>query len=674
MTAWLLAAALLLPAPVMALNTPTPLSAQLAQMREQSRFVPGKALPRLQALASAAGTAPLPERLDYLSQLAMAHFHLGQRPQALTAAHELLAIGEQHQYVEAKAMGKLVLGQLAAVQNRVSQAHQLLLEAAELAATTTNIPLRVRTTLATADTFIKEGNLPAATERLQAAAALARRHGQLAPLVMATNALARLYARARQSDQGLKVLDEALQAAQRINSPGRLAMVKHTEYLLSIETGQIRRAQRALQDALALERAIGAESRVAFTLLNLADFHLRQKNYGEAAREASQALKLAEELDNQSLAATAHMNIGLAYLDSGRLADGKHHVNIGMAGYEQIGNKTEMRLALVEYGAALERAGDLRGALGAYHRERRLSDELFAARRQQAMLDLQEKYENDSKQRQIEQLHQENMMKSAELAHRRQQQLLWWLLAAFGLVSASVLGLMVRKLRRAQQRLRDINRELKQLSVRDPLTGLYNRRHFLDYMRASPAGAVQQAGSAPSGALFVLDVDHFKQINDSHGHGAGDAVLKGLADSLPAILRETDMIVRWGGEEFLAYLPQAPQQRLDDIAARILSEVSAQPIACGGKTLHVTVSIGYTPYPLTLGGELLGWERAIDLADSALYLAKSQGRDRAVGVASVANPDQCVADTLIKDLAQAAAGGEVTLAVTHNPSKQAAAA
>ena len=111
------------------------------------------------------------------------------------------------------------------------------------------------------------------------------------------------------------------------------------------------------------------------------------------------------------------------------MAEGKKQYRAGMACFEKAGNKPDLQGVLVEYGDALERAGDLAGALAAYHRERRLSNELFEARRQKAMLELQEKYEAEKKQRQIELLRQENQVKSAEIDNRRLQQRVWWLLA-----------------------------------------------------------------------------------------------------------------------------------------------------------------------------------------------------------------------------------------------------
>jgi len=383
-----------------------------------------------------------------------------------------------------------------------------------------------------------------------------------------------------------------------------------------------------VQEGLALERQIGAHKRIVYSLVNLSDFYLKMQEYRRAASYAEQALEAARPLNNRRLTTTANLNLGQAYLGTGRLAEGKRQIEMGMH---------------------------------AYHRERKLSNELFEKRRQQAMLDLQEKYETDKKQRQIELLRSENLIKSTELDNRRLQQRVWWLLAVVLALVAVIVGSLYRKVRQANARLHEKNRELKQQSVRDPLTGLYNRRHFLEYMRDLPAPS--SSLDEQVGALFLLDVDHFKHINDTYGHAAGDTVLTTISASLQEILRETDMIVRWGGEEFLAFLPAASRNSLDELAERILTGIANTRIVHGGASLSVQVSIGYSPFPLAVGRQVLEWERAVNLVDMALYLAKSHGRNRAYGVRGFADADGVSLDEIEQNLEQAWRAGQVELSV-----------
>jgi diguanylate cyclase (GGDEF)-like protein len=358
--------------------------------------------------------------------------------------------------------------------------------------------------------------------------------------------------------------------------------------------------------------------------------------------------------------------MGQGYIGKGRVADGKRSAEEGLKLIETSGNKPLMQAGLMEYGEALEAAGDTAGAVKAYHRERDLSNELFERRRQKATLELQAKYEADKKQQQIKLLRRENEVKSAELDNRRLQQRVWWLLALVFALSSIIVWSLYRKVRSANAKLEEKNLELKQQSVRDPLTALYNRRHFQEYMRTYQPVEKRGAGTTGDdmvGALFLLDVDQFKHINDTCGHAAGDTVLKGIADSMRDILRETDMIVRWGGEEFLAFLPAIPRAGLDEVARRLLTGISAIVIDHQGKPLSANVSIGYSPYPLAPNGKPLSWERAVNLVDMALYLAKAHGRNRAYGVRGFPNPENTPIEQIEQDLEQAWRAGHVDLQI-----------
>ncbi len=658
-----LAAALCIAAPGIHAGEQRPLVERLAEAREINKYVPERALPLLLAMEQEGRAAPLSDRIEFLNQLTYGYYAIGKMSEATSVADELLALGHAQKNNVAIAKALLFKGYIAFSSQELEKSHRFVREAEKLAYTTDNIELQVRATISTGETWAEEGNFPKALERLQAAAALARQHRDPTQIVMALNALIRLYRQMREYDKGFEALDEALAAARQTNSPGRMATLKHSEYSLAVDSGQYQRGLKALLESLAIERGIGAESMAGYSLVNLSDCYLKLKDYANAIRYAEEALVSAEKLNDLGLGATARLNLGQAYLATGRLVEGKRYIEAGMHAYENLGDKPELQVVLVEYGQALERAGDLGGALKAYHRERELSNELFEKRRQRAVLDLQTKYETEKKQRQIELLRTENEV-------NRLQQRVWWLLAAVFALASVVVGMLYRKVRQANAQLYLKNKELKQQSVRDPLTGLYNRRHFLDFMRTQ----TPQQNSEPCGALFLLDVDHFKHINDSHGHAAGDAVLTAISASLREILRETDMIVRWGGEEFLAFLPSIPHNGLDEVAQRILSGISAVRIEHGGQTLTVNVSIGFAPFPLTCGSEMLPWERAVNIVDMALYLAKAHGRNRAYGVQGFAEPSQVCIEDIEQNLERAWRAGQVRLSVVQGEWEQRASA
>jgi diguanylate cyclase (GGDEF)-like protein len=662
-----LAAALFVAAAFANAQQPAPLKARFAELRETIRFVPERGLPLLLTLEPEARKASLPDRAEYLGLLASGYLGLGKLDQAERCTDELIALGRESKHDGALAKGLLTKGYVLFTRGHLSEAHRVIWEAEKLALRTNDGELALRAIVSSGESYAEEGDFPRALERLQTAVSVARKNGEPFQVVIALDALADLYHKMHEYEKGFATLEEAAPWAEKSNSPGRVASLKQTEYVLSIASRQPKRAREALLAALAAQRKIGANSEVAHTLGNLADSYLKVGDFDNTIAYAMQAYDAGSKLQDESVMAVARVNIGEALIGKGRLVEGKRSVEEGLRQIEQTGAKPQLQSVLAEYGETLERAGDYPSAVKAYHRERDLSNELFEERRQKLSLELQAKYEADKREQQIELLRRENQVKTAELDNRRLQQRVWWLLALVFALSSVIVGILYRKVRNANARLEEKNLELKQQSVRDPLTGLYNRRHFQEYMRNYQATEKRGAGTSGEdvvGALFLLDVDQFKHINDTCGHAAGDSVLKGIAACMREILRGTDMIVRWGGEEFLAFLPAIPRSGLDEVARRLLTGISANVIDHQGKALSANVSIGFAPYPIGVPGqEPLSWERSVNLVDMALYLAKGHGRNRAYGVRGFSDFEQTTMEVVEQDLERAWRDGHVDLSI-----------
>ena len=207
--------------------------------------------------------------------------------------------------------------------------------------------------------------------------------------------------------------------------------------------------------------------------------------------------------------------------------------------------------------------------------------------------------------------------------------------------------------------------QLQTQSERDPLTNLANRRHFQAVMQSAAGRDGRNAGF--EGALLLVDIDHFKHVNDAHGHAAGDAVLVEVAKRLNEAVRNDDLVVRWGGEEFLILAPRAAPEQAEQMAARVLRILGETPIVVGTQALRVTASIGYARFPLPPYSAEVPWEQAINLADMALYTAKNQGRNRAVGMVSSTASTREALHHLETDFDQAWREGRVTLLQTPGP-------
>ena len=162
----------------------------------------------------------------------------------------------------------------------------------------------------------------------------------------------------------------------------------------------------------------------------------------------------------------------------------------------------------------------------------------------------------------------------------------------------------------------------EELARRDGLTDLYNHRTFYEFLREETVRA--QRFNRPV-SLLMLDIDHFKRVNDAHGHEAGDVVLKGLSDLLMQQVRAVDRVCRYGGEEFTVILPETDAAVAMQIAERMRAEVERQPFDIGGgKTIGITVSIGVATYPQPVDSP----DEVVKAADVALYAAKLAGRNR----------------------------------------------
>jgi len=163
---------------------------------------------------------------------------------------------------------------------------------------------------------------------------------------------------------------------------------------------------------------------------------------------------------------------------------------------------------------------------------------------------------------------------------------------------------------------------IRELATRDDLTGCFNRRAMLERMAEESLRCVRNGRTM---CLVLLDLDHFKRINDVHGHAAGDAVLRGFAEITRSQLRATDVLGRWGGEEFLLMLGATDLEQARQCVTRVLNKLAGSRFELSNAMIAVTSSAGLTQ---CAGGESI--VAAIERADKALYQAKAAGRNRLV--------------------------------------------
>jgi diguanylate cyclase (GGDEF)-like protein len=203
-------------------------------------------------------------------------------------------------------------------------------------------------------------------------------------------------------------------------------------------------------------------------------------------------------------------------------------------------------------------------------------------------------------------------------------QLVYFCVLLIMLISVCVMVTQLTSLRRkSTQRKKELIEALariQELATRDDLTGLFNRRHMLELLNTEKHRS-QRSGRGF--CLALIDVDHFKAVNDAHGHGVGDETLVSVASTITAGLRETDVVARWGGEEFLVMFTDTDCATAEAVLARIQKTMTQTVVSASASQLRVAFSAGMTHYD---GNEML--TRTIDRADRALYGAKAAGRGR----------------------------------------------
>ncbi|MFL0804863.1 MAG: YfiR/HmsC family protein [Agarilytica sp.] len=177
--------------------------------------------------------------------------------------------------------------------------------------------------------------------------------------------------------------------------------------------------------------------------------------------------------------------------------------------------------------------------------------------------------------------------------------------------------------KRTNRKLKELNAQLYELATTDSMTKLFNRRHFLE---SAENEFLRQHRKHTQSAMLMMDIDHFKKVNDTYGHAMGDVAIIAVADLLKSSLRQYDLVGRLGGEEYAMMLVDCDVDKAADIAARLCKEVEENDIVFDGNTINITISIGISP----LLDDDTKVEQSLVRADQALYEAKESGRNRFV--------------------------------------------
>jgi diguanylate cyclase (GGDEF)-like protein len=434
------------------------------------------------------------------------------------------------------------------------------------------------------------------------------------------------------SPAGAAYAARARALAERLGDPELRVGVLMNDAAIAALAGDAEGSLRRSRSALALARPAGLRRIEVGLLNNIADAHLRLGQPRQALQSAEAGLVGARRFGNRRVEVALLGNMGLARIGLGRVAEGRRDLAAAELILDELGAEGQRAALLREYGEALAAAGDAEAAVELFHRERSLSAQITRQNMDAALQELQTRFDAEVRQRDMVLLQDQVATKSAELASQDLTLRIWLLLLALLVLFLLLAVQLIRRLRGRERLLRERRERLRQESELDALTGLGNRRAII--------GRITELSAAgpPEAALLLLDIDRFKAINDSHGHAVGDSVLAEVARRLGACMRREDLVVRWGGEEFLVLAHGCSPDQAVALARRLLERLAGSRVATAAGDLSVSASIGICMTRLHPQGEVLDWEHAVRLADLALYAAKSRGRNRCVAVLGIRDP------------------------------------
>lgn len=479
------------------------------------------------------------------------------------------------------------------------------------------------------------GNFPQGIQYIHQALELSERMNDPRLRQVLLSVLSNFYMQTLDWEKALKANADSTFLARQLGDDHRLALLFLNASNIHNHLNHSEEQYRALKEAEALARKTGNARLLMAAEANLSDVLLQRKDYRRAIELADRALVEGRKLGDQRFKIVALANRGIALNRLGQHEAGLASLEAALKD-EQNGNSAggvvELLGVLSEEWAF---AGDLKKALEYHQAFKEKSDHLFHDARTKTVQELDARYKSEKQEREIAQL-------KAESQRRMLVRNFSILGGVLGLALAAALLARYRLLRRSSAQMVALNKQLEMLSITDPLTGLRNRRFFMQHVDQDTAQADrahQTLGSTPSKEsnrdliFFIVDLDHFKHVNDTYGHQAGDLVLTQAVARLKSAIRESDELIRWGGEEFLLAARQTRREDAPILAERLRAAVAAAPFDLGeNRSLVRTCSIGFAAYPFLLGAPgRPDWETVVDLADQALYAAKASGRNGWVG-------------------------------------------
>ncbi|OZB05340.1 MAG: hypothetical protein B7X54_05665, partial [Idiomarina sp. 34-48-12] len=566
---------------------------------------------------------PVMTRVRTLSYIALDHAYLGNQKQAAEQIEEVRRIAERSGLPDARAEVEATALLIIAMQGKISEAMANINDAL-IPLEKAQIP-RVKYFVNNFAAYLyqQRSQFDRALEHLiYAADAVAETDDSrtLIRLLSTKLQIAYLYGQQKNYELALEQLDDATRIAEENN------LMKEFGASIALERAYIESNRKNFDVALSIYKRLRDQlkddpdnvNRYLTVLNNMGDVDIRIGRYEDARKVLQDAYAVAKLNPQQYNPDVIQFNLGYVDVFLGDVEQGLAAMREIVDNARDSWSPAEFEGLLGEYAEALVHVGMHDEAIEVLLEQRELREEAYKGDQQKSIAELQNLYDSKDKALQIELLSQKNELNQQLIENESQKRTILTLFIVVAIFAVISVILLYRAARRSNRELKVANSRLAEQSVRDPLTGLLNRRALQEKLRTP-----HEVGHD---AMLLLDVDHFKRINDNLGHAAGDDVLVEVSKRLLQVSRESDLVVRWGGEEFLIYLTNTEQSKLPLMAKRMLDVIGSTPIKAGDRDIWITATAGFISYPFAdLHENQMDWEETLQLADMVLYAGKVHG-------------------------------------------------
>ena len=453
------------------------------------------------------------------------------------------------------------------------------------------------------------GEFPKGLVDLKRALGLYERLGLQVEQRTTLSGVAGLYTRMGALDEARQYYEDVLRSMPT-DKPARERIVALYNLGRNLErSGRLAEAERQFEQSLGLARELHFERGQVYALRGLAGVRNAKDDGAGALRLADEARRLFGRIPDESLRAQLLVERGAALRRLRRAPEALSILREAIGIFHRSEALAEEARARDELAGSLADLGEWRQAYDEQAQARQIVQDLLRRQIDNRFATMKVLFDTEAKERENEALQTLNQAHMLRLAEQRRA-------GTLQIVAVVLAFLLTAVVAAVAWRQRQAGRQMRALAMTDELTGLPNRRQAMQAL-------LQRVDAHGGGALLILDIDHFKRINDEHGHPAGDEVLRSVAAAWRRLELRGVMLGRLGGEEFIAVLPQDRLPAVLEVAEAMRRAVSSLDVSSwlGGR--QVTVSIGATLLQPTdsLGAPLAR-------ADAALYRAKSNGRDR----------------------------------------------